>query len=122
MAFPLKTLRLSDYGNRKAVLAAIAELANANKVEAIVMGLPLGLNGSESEMSRVVRNAAEKIKRRLPLPFYWMPEALSSEEAKMDLQVAGLRGRKLKAVLDQQAACRILTSFLALPEDQRRAA
>ncbi len=51
-----------------------------------------------------------------------MPELLSSEEAWADLREAGVRVGKRKAVLDQQAAVRILASFLALPPEQRRPA
>ena len=43
-----------------------------------------------------------------------MTEVLSSEEAWADLREAGLKVRKRKAVLDQQAAVRILSSFLSL--------
>ena len=48
-----------------------------------------------------------------------MPEFLSSEEAAADLEEAGLRRDRRKDVLDQQAAVRILESFLAEPEDRR---
>ena len=48
-----------------------------------------------------------------------MPEFLSSEEAWSDLREAGVRRPRRKDVLDQQAAVRILQSFLSLPPDQR---
>ena len=90
--------------------------------EAVVMGLPLTLDGEESLTTRQIRNVTERLKRRVPLPFFFMMEALSSAEAWSDLREAGLKLSKRKAVLDQQAAVRILSSFLSLaPQDRRQA-
>ena len=119
LAFPLATLRLEDFSDRKAFLAALAERITETGAEAVVVGLPLMLDGQESLTTRQIRNVTERLKRRVPLPFYFMMEALSSEEAWADLREAGLKMRKRKAVLDQQAAVRILSSFLALaPQDR----
>ena len=63
-----------------------------------------------------------RLQRRIPLPFYFMSEELSSEEAWDDLRAAGLDARRRRTVLDQQAAVRILESFLALAPQQRRPA
>lgn len=115
LAFPLATLRLEDFPHRKAFLAALAECVAKAGAEAVVVGLPLHLDGEESLTTRQVRNMTQRLKRRVPLPFYFMPETLSSEEAWSDLREAGLKMRKRKSVLDQQAAVRILSSFLALP-------
>lgn len=122
VVFPLATLRLSDYGSRAALLDALAALALDRRVEIVVIGLPLDLNGCEKEMCRVVRNLVPRLRRRLDVPFYYMPEALSSVEAREDLRNTGLKGSKVKEVLDQQAACRILSSFLAQPQTRWRPA
>ena len=122
LAFPLVTLRLEEYPNRKDFLAALAARITAEKAEAVVMGLPLLDDGTDSLTTRQVRNVTERLKRRVDLPVFYMPELLSSEEAWSDLRDAGLTARKRKAVLDQQAAVRILASFLALPPEQRRPA
>lgn len=119
LAFPLATLRLSEFSDRAALLDALAALSRKNGAQALVIGLPLHTDGSENLMVRQVRNIAKRLSRRLPLPLYWMPETLSSEEARCDLQECGLRGDKLKKALDQQAACRILSSFLAQPKHLR---
>ena len=122
LAFPLMTLRLEDFSDRKAFLAALAERIVEAGAEAVVVGLPLTLDGEESLTTRQVRNVTERLKRRVSLPFFFMMEALSSQEAWADLREAGLKVRKRKAVLDQQAAVRILSSFLSLaPQDRRPA-
>mgnify|MGYP001550234840 FL=1 len=119
MAFPLATLRLQDYADRKLFLAALAEKIIETGAQGVVMGLPLTQDGEESLITRQVRNVTQRLKRRVPLPFYYMLEELSSEEAWADLREAGLKMRKRKAVLDQQAAVRILSSFLSLAPQER---
>ena len=104
------------------MLKPIAERIAEAGAEAVVVGLPLTLDGEESLTTRQIRNVTERLKRRVPLPFFFMMEALSSQEAWSDLRDAGLKVRKRKAVLDQQAAVRILSSFLSLaPQDRRPA-
>lgn len=122
LAFPLTTLRLEEHANRKEFLAALAAAITAEGAGAVVMGLPLLDDGTDSLTTRQVRNVTGRLKRRLDLPFFYMPELLSSEEAWADLREAGLRADRRKAVLDQQAAVRILGSFLALPPERRRPA
>ncbi|WP_297219141.1 Holliday junction resolvase RuvX [uncultured Desulfovibrio sp.] len=120
LAYPLVTLRLADFADRKALLDALACRVRDEGAQAVVMGLPLLDDGTESLTTRQVRNVAQRLRRRLDLPFYWMPELLSSVEAEMDLREAGMKRHRRKAVLDQQAAVRILSSFLALPPRQRQ--
>ncbi len=122
LAFPLTTLRLEEHAGRKEFLAALAARITAEAAGAVVMGLPLLDDGTDSLTTRQVRNITARLKRRLDLPVFYMPELLSSEEAWADLREAGVRVGKRKAVLDQQAAVRILASFLALPPEQRRPA
>jgi putative holliday junction resolvase len=127
MAFPRKTLELERLGSRKALLAALVEAVLAEGAQAVVLGLPLHKDGAESLTTRQVKNIAARLQRRLhehqpALPLYFMPEFLSSEEAAADLAAAGLAPKQRKAVLDQQAAVRILESFLALPEHRRLSA
>jgi putative Holliday junction resolvase len=66
-----------------------------------------------------VRNFVARLRRRSSLPVYLVAEELSSFEAGEDLREAGLSFREREAVVDQQAAVRILESFLNLPEDRR---
>ncbi|MBQ9452025.1 MAG: Holliday junction resolvase RuvX [Desulfovibrio sp.] len=119
LALPLDTLQLKNFSNRKAFLDALAQRIHVTGAQAVVMGLPLLPDGTESLTTRQVRNVTERLKRRVPLPFFYMPEELSSEEAWADLREAGLARGKRRAVLDQQAAVRILSSFLALAPQQR---
>ena len=81
MAYPLTTIRLADYANRKEFLAALAGRILGERPDAVVMGLPLLTDGTESMTTRQVRNVTERLKRRVPLPFYFMSELLRGRRA-----------------------------------------
>ena len=115
LVYPLATFRLNDYPNRKAFLAALAERIQAEDTKIVVIGLPLLEDGTESMTTRQVRNFAQRIQRRINCPCVFYNEYLTSEEAFQDLREAGIRKKRLKGVLDQQAAVRILESYLDAP-------
>ena len=116
LAYPLTTLRLADYPDRKAFLAALAERIAEEKPDRVIIGLPLQPDGTESLTTRQVRNFAQRLQRRISAPCLFMNELLSSEEALSDLREARVRTRRIKSVLDQQAAVRILESYLHAPD------
>ena len=116
MAFPRTTLTMKGKEPFFAELFAIIE---AEGIEAVVIGLPLRGDGSDSETTRMVRNMAARFKRRSALPAFFMPETLSSHHAEELLKEAGLRGRSLSQKTDRAAAVLILHSFLALPPERR---
>lgn len=119
MAFPRRTLQKST---RDRFFADLTAFVAEEAPDAIVVGLPVDLHGQETLITRQTRNMVSSLKRRVDVPVYWMEEVLSSHEARADLNEAGVFGADAKAVLDQLAAVRILESFLAQPEHQRRAA
>lgn len=117
MAFPLKTLRLSDFKSRAELLDAIAACALKENAEIIVIGLPAFADGEENLTCRQIRNIAKRLRNRIDLPIFFEPEFLSSQQALADLRMAGRRNAK--EVLDQQAACVILESFLSAQTSQK---
>ncbi len=113
MAFPRCTIHAPAQSKRSVFLDKLVEQINIEAPAAIVVGLPLLEDGSDSLTTKQVRNFVSRLKRRSTLPIYFMPELLSSSEAEEDLRQSSLPRHKHKAVLDQQAAVRILQSFLA---------
>ena len=102
MAFPRKTILMNT---RAAFFEELITLIEAEAPDAVVIGLPINLDGEESLTTRQARNFVK---------------SLSSYEAERDLRAAGRSAAKGRAVLDQQAAVRILQSFLDQPEDKRK--
>ena len=116
MAFPRCTL-VRD--TRDGFFSELLALLERERPDAVVLGLPLHVDGTECLTTRQVRNFAASLKRRMALPLYWIDEALTSRQAESDLREAGLSARAIKQVVDQQAAVHILETFLAQPENRR---
>ncbi len=116
MAFPRCTIQMQGKDHFFASLLALLE---EEKAEAVVVGLPLRSDGSDSETTRQVRNMVARLKRRSTLPVFLVEEALSSYEAEERLKEVGRKGKSAKSVLDQVAAVAILESFLSLPAHKR---
>lgn len=119
MAFPRKTI---IQNTREQFFAELLACIEEEKAEAIVVGLPLLLNGEESTITKQVRNFTARLRRRSPLPVYFTPEAFSSCEASAELREAGLSFKESEEVVDQQAAVCILRSFLSVPQEYRQEA
>ncbi len=120
MAFPRCTLHRNPQKPRAVFFDALLTCITEEAPAAIVVGLPLHKDGAESLTTKQVKNFVARLQRRIALPIYLMPEFLSSEEAKSDLHAVGIKSTKHKDILDQQAAVRILESFLAEPDPQQR--
>lgn len=108
IASPLKVLTVG----RSELFASIAEIVEREDIEAIVLGLPLNMDGTAGPQVKCVQDFARRIKEHVPLPVYFQDERLSSFEAEGKLSGAELTRKKKKARLDAVAAAAILQSFL----------
>jgi putative Holliday junction resolvase len=79
---------------------------------ALVVGLPLHLDGTEHEMTLRCRKFSRQLEGRFNLPVALVDERLTSETASQDLRAMGIGGRKQKVMLDQVAAQLILQTYL----------
>lgn len=108
IASPLKVLTVA----RSELFASIAEIVKGENIEAIVLGLPLNMDGTAGHQVKFVQDFARRIKEHVPLPVYFQDERLSSFEAEGKLSGTELTRKKKKARLDAVAAAAILQSFL----------
>ena len=110
LAYPYATLVKST---RDKLFADLAEVLDKEGVECIVLGLPVDLDGTETLITRQVRNFAASLARRTEIPIHLADERLSTQAAMDDLAASGMSRKQKKAVVDQQAAVRILESWMA---------
>jgi len=97
---------------QKELLKKIAVVVETENVEAVVLGLPLNMTGSESSQTKLVFKFAEQLKDYLHIPVHFQDERLSSFSAEEKLTSAKFtRGKKRKR-LDAVAAAEILEAFL----------
>ena len=108
-AHPLCTIQRKS---RKAVLAEIQKLVTAHKVEQIVVGLPLQLDGETGTQAKKVKRFAEKLAQQVNLPIAFWDESFTTFEAAQILRGAKKRRKKRKQVIDQVAAVLILEGYL----------
>ena len=116
-AHPLCTIQRKS---RKAVLAELQELVAAHKVERIVVGLPLQLDGEEGVQARKVKQFAERLEQQVNLPIVFWDESFTTVEASQILRETKKRRRKRKQVIDQVAAVLILEGYLEELRNSRR--
>ena len=94
--------------------------AEDDGLEAIVVGLPRRLDGSDNDQTPVVRVFAAELARVTGLPVILQDERLSSHEAESRLAVREHDWRKRKAKLDAAAAAVILQDFLDQTKNTER--
>lgn len=83
--------------------------------EALVVGLPLNMDDTESELSHLARKFARRMVARYRLPVFMCDERLSSHSARgLLMEVQSRRKGKLPA-LDSTAAVLIAEAWLADP-------
>jgi putative Holliday junction resolvase len=102
---------LTRVGGRKDA-AAVAELAGTHEVVAVVVGLPLNMNGSRGSQVEKVLGFVEGLRAQLAVPVVLRDERLTTVEADERLREAGLGWKERKRVVDQVAAVVILQEYL----------
>ena len=98
--------------NESFLIESIAQLAGRESVEAIVLGLPLNMDGSEGPRAKSVRDFAEKLSLHVKLPIHFHDERLSSYAAQDLFAGVELSIKDKQKRLDAVAAANILQSFL----------
>ena len=105
--------------NWKKLLRQISDLRHSFDAQAVVIGLPLNLDGTEGDAARDARRIARNLSLSLPVPVHLQDERLTSHAAEELLREAGVRGEELTARLDSEAAALILRDFIAQKEGPR---
>lgn len=110
VANPIKVL-----SNNKAIFKLLSDEIKAWNISQIIIGLPLGMDGEEQEITRQVKNFSKKVQRHSQLPVHLVDERLSSYEAERrfaESRSAQLSKAKDKKDIDAFAAQIILQSWL----------
>jgi len=96
-------------------IQAILEIMTEHEVEHVVVGLPLTLEGQDSEWTAEVRAFAERLGQRSGRPVSLLDERMTSVMAERAVRSLGLRRRERerKDRVDTTAALIILQLFLS---------
>ncbi len=106
-------IRRNEENKLRRTLARIEELIQEYGVEKIVLGLPLNMDGSVSERSKLCLEFKDRLERRTGLPVEMQDERLTTVEADEIMDEAGFKDRKKrKDYVDMIAAQIILQDYL----------
>jgi putative Holliday junction resolvase len=108
-ATPLETIARTKF---TADAARLVELINQNNAVAIVLGLPLNMDGSEGPRAQSTRTFARNLGQKTPVPIAFWDERLSTSAVTRMLIEADTRRDKREEVVDKLAASYILQGFL----------
>lgn len=108
-AHPLCTLTRK---NRKVDLIAISDLVSIHKVERVVIGLPISLDGSIGPQAEKIQNFAKRLAHVIDIPIEFQDERFTTAEAEDLLRELNKDIKEQKELIDEVAAVIILTDYL----------
>ncbi len=108
-AQPLMTLERTAW---KRDLHRIREMVRQHGVTGIVVGLPLGMDGSRNERVRLTEVFMDRVQRATGLPVAAWDERLTTVQAERTLLEGDVRREKRRSVIDQVAAVILLQAYL----------
>jgi putative holliday junction resolvase len=108
-ATPLATIERKKF---TADADALLALAAREKVDGLVIGLPLNMDGSEGPRAQSTRAFARNLARLTVLPIMFWDERLSTAAVERDMLAADQSRQKRAANVDKLAAAWILQSAL----------
>ncbi len=97
----------------KSFLKEIISYVERFDAKALILGLPLNTDGSESAMSEEARRLARNFSLSLDIPVYLQDERVSTYQARGNLWEIGLDEKAVRKNLDSEAAAVILEDFIA---------
>lgn len=96
----------------KKLLLTIKGVIEEFDAKALVIGLPLNTDGSESPMSENARGLARNFALSLEIPVFLQDERVTSYEARRRLWEKGVKPNETRRFVDSEAAAVILSDFL----------
>lgn len=98
----------------KKFVEKIKQLCRDFDAQAVVVGLPLNMDGTLGDAARNARRAAGNLHLSLRLPVYLQDERLTSEAAIGELHDEGLGGAEIEREIHSHSAAIILRDFLLI--------
>jgi putative Holliday junction resolvase len=108
-ATPLETIARTRF---TADAARLLELIATNNAVALVLGLPLNMDGSEGPRAQSTRAFARNLAHKTPIPIAFWDERLSTSAVTRMLIEADTRRDRRAEVVDKLAASYILQGYL----------
>lgn len=101
LAVPVGTVTVSS---RDQALQEIEALVHERRVEEIIVGIPISMDGRRTEQTRLTEKFIEKLRKTVTIPIHVQDERLTTALAS--------QGGTDRATLDERSAVLILQSYL----------
>lgn len=95
----------------------VAKLIREWSPEALIVGIPVQLDGTEQYTAPAARQFSQQLATRFYLPVHWVDERLTTVEARAELFAQGGYRNIKKTQVDSIAACIILEQWLQHPQE-----
>lgn len=112
IATPIPALVEADAAARR---RSLAQVVKTRRIQEIVLGLPLNMDGSTGFKAKEVEAFAEELRAEFGLPVHLVDERLTSHIVESGMNQKQLREIRGKGIIDSRAAAVILQDYL----DQR---
>jgi putative holliday junction resolvase len=109
LASPLTTIIRNEDSS---AVEKIKEIADANEVNCIVIGLPYSLSGEKSSQTTTTLNFIDKLKSAITIEIITEDDTFSTSVAQRLLSQQGKKKKKNKGDIDAAAAAYILQGYL----------
>ena len=97
--------------NDEHVFEAITELATKHHAQAIIIGLPRGLRGQNTDQTSYAMQFGQRLQKHVDIPLIYQDEALTSHRAQQELAAAGKQPQQ--GDIDALAASYILQDYIS---------
>jgi len=98
--------------NWKDLVKAVGRLRERFDARAVVIGLPLRLDGTPGDAAHEARRLARNLSLSLGVPVFMQDERLTSQAAEDALRASKISGARLKSRIDSEAAAIFLRDFI----------
>ncbi len=109
----IRPLTFIERTSWKKLLKAVIRVISDFDAKAVVLGLPLRLDGTEGDASQEIRRLYKNFLASLTVPVFLQDERLTSRAAKEKLRDEGYSEKETKQLVDGEAAVLILQEFLS---------
>ena len=109
IAQPLCVIEI-PIGNK--LIKKIQSIIIDHDADALVVGLPLNMDGTEGHRSKITKEFVNNLKKNTKLNIYLQDERLTSISAEEKLHQSGRTHKQKKKIRDAIAAAEILKDFL----------
>jgi len=105
---PIKPIKNKDLRHS---IAMINEIVSTNRIEKIVIGVPIGTTGKETKQTKLTREFAEKLKSSVAVEMDVWNESFSTQAAQDIMRSEKKKKKKMKQMVDSYAAMVILQEY-----------